>query len=39
MPALLITLFVCIFGLFKIPELTGSILGGRSGSWVNPMGR
>jgi hypothetical protein len=39
MPALLITLFVCIFGLFKIPELTGSILGGRSGSWINPMGR
>jgi type IV secretory pathway VirB6-like protein len=39
MPALLITLFVCIFGLLKIPELTGSILGGRSGSWVNPMGR
>ena len=39
MPALLITLFVCIFGLFKIPELTGSILSGRNGSWVNPMGR
>lgn len=38
MPALLITLFVCIFGLLKIPELTGSILGGRSGSWINPMG-
>lgn len=38
MPALLITLFVCIFGLIKIPELTGSILGGRSGSWVSPMG-
>jgi hypothetical protein len=39
LPALLITLFVCIFGLVKIPELTGSILGGRTGTWVNPMGR
>lgn len=38
MPALLITLFVCGYGLFKIPELTGAILGGRSGSWVRPMG-
>jgi hypothetical protein len=38
LPALLITLFVCIFGLVKIPELTASILGGRSGTWVNPMG-
>ena len=38
MPALLITLFTCIYGLIKIPELTASILGGRSGSWVNPMG-
>jgi hypothetical protein len=39
LPALLITLFVCIFGLVKIPELTGAILSGRSGTWVNPMGR
>jgi hypothetical protein len=39
LPALLITLFVCIFGLVKIPELTGSILGGRTGTWVNPVGR
>jgi hypothetical protein len=39
LPALLITLFVCIFGLVKIPELTGAILGGRSGTWVNPTGR
>ncbi|MGH9617205.1 MAG: type IV secretion system protein [Acidobacteriaceae bacterium] len=38
MPALLITLFTCMYGLIKIPELTASILGGRSGSWVNPMG-
>ena len=38
LPALFITLFVCIFGLVKIPELTASILSGRTGSWVNPMG-
>lgn len=38
LPALLITLFVCIFGLVKIPELTGAILSGRTGTWVNPMG-
>ena len=39
LPALLLTLFVCIYGLVKIPELTGAILSGRSGTWVNPMGR
>ena len=39
LPALFITLFVCIYGLVKIPELTGAILSGRSGTWVNPMGR
>ena len=39
LPALLITLFVCIYGLVKIPELTGAILSGRSGTWVNPTGR
>ncbi|MGC2161502.1 MAG: type IV secretion system protein [Silvibacterium sp.] len=39
MPALLLTLFVCIYGLVKIPELTGSILSGRSGTWVNPIGK
>jgi hypothetical protein len=39
LPALLITLFVCIYGLIKIPELTGSILSGRAGTWVNPMGK
>jgi hypothetical protein len=38
LPALFVTLFVCIFGLVKIPELTASILGGRTGTWVNPMG-
>ena len=38
LPALFITLFVCIFGLVKIPELTASILSGRTGTWVNPMG-
>ncbi|HWR15495.1 MAG TPA: type IV secretion system protein [Terriglobales bacterium] len=38
LPALLVTLFVCIYGLIKIPELTASILGGRAGSWVNPLG-
>jgi hypothetical protein len=38
LPPLIVTLFVCIYGLVKIPELTGSILGGRTGSWVNPLG-
>jgi hypothetical protein len=38
LPALLITLFVCIYGLVKIPELTSAILSGRTGSWVNVMG-
>jgi hypothetical protein len=38
LPALLVTLAVCIFGLVKIPELTASILSGRTGTWVNPMG-
>lgn len=39
LPALLVTLAVCVYGLFKIPELTASILSGRAGTWVNPMGR
>ncbi len=39
LPALIIVLFVCIYGLIKIPELTGSILGGRTGTWVNPTGK
>jgi hypothetical protein len=38
LPALIITLFTCIYGLIKIPELTASILGGRAGTWVHPMG-
>lgn len=38
LPPLIVTLFVCIFGLLKIPELTGSILGGRAGTWVSPLG-
>ncbi len=38
LPALIITLFTCIYGLVKIPELTASVLGGRGGTWVNPMG-
>lgn len=38
LPALLVTLFVCIYGLIKIPELTASILGGRVGTWVSPLG-
>lgn len=37
LPALLITLFVCIYGLIKVPELTSAILSGRVGTWVNPM--
>jgi hypothetical protein len=38
LPALLVTLFVCIYGLIKIPELTASILGGRAGTWASPLG-
>jgi hypothetical protein len=38
MPALLVTLFVCIYGLVKIPEMTASILGGRVGTWASPLG-
>ncbi|GGA73341.1 hypothetical protein GCM10011507_26190 [Edaphobacter acidisoli] len=34
LPALLTLAFVCVYGLHKIPELTGSILGGRAGTWV-----
>lgn len=35
LPALLTLMFVCVYGLHKIPELTASILGGRAGTWVN----
>src|ERR1700728_1029110 len=38
LPALLVTLAVCVYGLVKIPELTSAILGGRTGTWVNVMG-
>jgi hypothetical protein len=38
LPALFVTLMVCIYGLVKIPELTMSILSGGTGTWVNPMG-
>ncbi|MDT8068980.1 MAG: type IV secretion system protein [Terriglobia bacterium] len=38
LPALFITLMVCIYGLAKIPELTGAILSGHAGTWINPMG-
>jgi hypothetical protein len=38
LPALLVTLAVCVFGLFKIPELTASIFGGRVGTWINLLG-
>ena len=38
LPALLMTLSVCVYGLVKIPELTASILSGRAGTWVNVMG-
>jgi hypothetical protein len=38
LPALLVTLAVCVYGLVKIPELTASILSGRTGTWVNLMG-
>jgi hypothetical protein len=38
LPALLVTLAVCVYGLFKIPELTASILSGRTGTWINLMG-
>lgn len=35
LPALLTLVFVCIYGLHKIPELTASILSGRAGTWVD----
>jgi hypothetical protein len=37
LPALIVTLFVCIYGVVRIPELTAFILGGRTGTWVNPL--
>jgi hypothetical protein len=38
LPALFVTLMVCVYGLLKIPDLTASILGGRTGTWVNLFG-
>jgi len=38
LPALIVTLFVCAYGLLKIPDLTAAILSGRTGIWVNPLG-
>ena len=38
LPALIVTLTVCVYGLLKIPDLTASILSGRTGTWVNPLG-
>ena len=38
MPAVIVTLAVCVYGLLKIPELTAAILGGRTGNWVSPLG-
>jgi type IV secretory pathway VirB6-like protein len=38
LPALLMTLSVCVYGLVKIPELTSAILSGRTGTWVNAWG-
>lgn len=38
LPALVVTLLVCIYGLAKIPELTAFILGGMTGTWVDPRG-
>ena len=39
LPALVTLMFVCVYGLHKIPELTASILGGRAGTWVDPSGK
>ena len=38
LPALFVTLLVCVYGLLKIPDLTSAILGGRPGAWVNLFG-
>jgi hypothetical protein len=38
LPALIVTLAVCVYGLLKIPDLTASILSGRTGTSVNPLG-
>jgi hypothetical protein len=38
LPALIVTLAVCVYGLFKIPDLTAAIFSGRTGVWANPLG-
>jgi type IV secretory pathway VirB6-like protein len=38
MPALIVTLAVCIYGLVKIPDLTSGILSGRVGISASPLG-
>ena len=38
LPALIVTLAVCAYGLLKIPVLTAAILSGRAGIWVSPWG-
>ena len=38
LPAVIVILAVCAYGLLKIPELTSAILSGRTGNWVSPLG-
>lgn len=38
MPALVVTLAVCIYGIIKIPELTSAIISGRAGISASPLG-
>jgi hypothetical protein len=38
MPALIVTLAVCVYGLIKIPELTAAIVSGRTGISASPLG-
>ncbi len=38
LPAVIVILAVCAYGLLKIPDLTSAILSGRTGNWVSPLG-
>lgn len=38
LPALVVTLAVCLYGLVKIPELTSAIVSGRVGISASPLG-
>lgn len=38
MPALIVTLAVCVYGLIKIPDLTSAIISGRVGLSASPLG-